>query len=1149
MAGRTCLSPILTVMANTSTLRFAGDANARGDTVEFLAINSSGPAGVLPPGARGSVDINFIAGTDVGSADVQFKLLRQSTLADNAPLDWAAAKNQLRPDSLPTDAWDAIYANFTADVGTTVGEFQALLDRAATYLSQFGEYTADEGRLLALELQQAGNSGAITRRNSLGVFGRGFPDPTALAATQDAAGNVTIVVGVQSRSFLIQPNSSYRGGNGDLGVLAIENGAYRLKESDGSLIVFRTDGRLDYRQDRNGDRVTAGYTDSQLTSYTDNFGNTTTLRYNAQGRIDRMTDAVGRVTNFTYDASGEHLLSIVDAQGVRQFTYVTGQGPQLEHALQSVTHLDGTNTSFTYDSRGRVSKATADGGANVVMYTYDGLGGVTVTNALGNSITTLVNEFGLPTLVRDGLDQVTRFFYDHNRNLTETQRPDGTIVVNTPDSRGNPSTLVDPLGQSISATFDAVFNTLQMIRDPGGSTFSFRMDARGNPLSFTYPDGSIEKFGFDTAGNLTSTIDPIGNQIRYVYDEHNLLIRQDFADGTRADFTYDAHFNLTSATNAVGKTTYDYDLATDRLGKVTYPGGRSLSFTYDATGRRTKSVDQDGFTVNYSYDTLGRLSGLTDGANLSIVAYSYDDVGRLQRQDQGNGTFTTYAYDVAGRLTSLVNLASDNSILSTFGYTYDAIGRKLTMTTTEGTTTYVYDASGQLTSVNLPDGGTLTYQYDAAGNRVAVHDGGTTTTYSTNSMNQYSGAGSMQFTYDTNGNLLSRTDSSGTTTYEYNLQGQLASVTTPSDSIRYIYDALGTRIATVQNNQRTDYLVDSAEYGNVVGMYDGSGSLLAHYVHAGGLISQVNSGGDARYYHFDASGNTAQLTSGTGTVLSAYTYLPFGEIRSTAGTVVNPFTFHGQLGVMSEGQGGYFMRARYYDSTIGRFTQPDPIGLAGGLNLYRFADNNPISFADPQGLNPDTIILSLLNKLIAHVPNALRADHFDAAVIRAFQETQTGPLKFDDAKLISKLRDLVRARGLVSGPAAVLETATVDAALGQTIVTAEGASVAIAEGSVLEATLISASQGVGPSVSTGFVAGESILGAIFAEGGVARPHWCRADCGHSKTFPINSSLRKPLLAIRFSPDATTSGSAAQTVPVSPRCTSCCSKGTPSKQVR
>ncbi len=966
-------APILSVTSDVPTLRFTTDSGIRGTTVEFLAINPNGPAGVLPPGARGSMDLHFIAGADTPNT-IRFKLSRQSSQMDSTALNWVAAKDSLRPPNVPAGAWDAVYANFMADVGTTVGQFQALLDRQATYLSRLGEYTGDEGRLLAAEFQQAGNFGAIARRYTLGAFGRGIPDPTALKATADANGNVAIVVGSQSRPFFVQPNGTYRGASGDFGALTRENGAYRLKETDGSLIVFHTDGRLDYQQDRNGNRVTAGYTGSQLTSYTDNFGNVSTLRYNAQGRIDRITDAVGRETNFTYDAAGEHLLSIAKAQGTQQFAYVTGQGPQKEHAVASITHIDGTHTFFTYDSRGRLSKTTADGGANEVTYTYDGLGGVTATDAQGGATTALFNEFGLPAMVRDALGQVTRFLYDRHGNVLETLRSDGSIVVSTPDSRGNLSTVVDPLGQSLHATFDAVFGTLQMLRDQNGNTISFRTDARGNPLSFTHPNGSIEKFTYDAAGNLITKVDPLGNQTINTYDAHNLLVRQEFADGSRADYTYDAHRNLATATNAAGTTIYDYDLATDRLSKITYPGGRFLSFTYDAAGRRSKSVDQDGFTVNYSYDALGRLSGLTNGANQPIATYAYDSLGRLQRQDLGNGTFTTYAYDAVGQLTSLVNRAADNSILSQFDYTYDALGRRLTMTTLEGTTTYGYDAKGQLTSLGLPGGRMITYQYDGAGNRIAVNDsGGDTTNYTTNNMNQYTAAGSAQFTYDANGNLITRTDNSGTTTYTYNLLGQLSSVATPTDTFTYVYDAVGNRLAVERNGARTNYLIDPLGLGHVVGEYNAAGQLVAHYTQGAGLTSRVDAGGAAAYFAFDGIGNTSVITAANGAVANQYSYLPFGESLTATGSLPNSFTFGGQFGVMDEGNGLYYMRARYYHAGMGRFTAMDPIGPSGGVNLYAYTGNDPVNRIDPSGTIEQVTLINQLLRILGAIPGPTAA--------------------------------------------------------------------------------------------------------------------------------------------------------------------------------
>src|SRR5262249_60500291 len=102
-----------------------------------------------------------------------FTLLKQR----NVPLNWSVAKASLRPANIPAAAWDVIYANFLADAGSTEAQFENLLDREATYLSQLGEYTPDESRLLQLEFAQAGDFGAVAQRNTLGALGYGVAEP------------------------------------------------------------------------------------------------------------------------------------------------------------------------------------------------------------------------------------------------------------------------------------------------------------------------------------------------------------------------------------------------------------------------------------------------------------------------------------------------------------------------------------------------------------------------------------------------------------------------------------------------------------------------------------------------------------------------------------------------------------------------------------------------------------------------------------------------------------------------------------------------------------------------------------------------------------------------------------------------------------
>ncbi len=106
--------------------------------------------------------------------------------------------------------------------------------------------------------------------------------------------------------------------------------------------------------------------------------------------------------------------------------------------------------------------------------------------------------------------------------------------------------------------------------------------------------------------------------------------------------------------------------------------------------------------------------------------------------------------------------------------------------------------------------------------------------------------------------------------------------------------------------------------------------------------------------HHDLSGNMVFITDDTGAVAAKFSYTPFGEVLDR--TIGNPacdipIGFAGAFGVLREPNGLYYMNARYYDPTVGRFLSEDPLGLGGGdLTLYSYAGNNPVVFVDPSGL-------------------------------------------------------------------------------------------------------------------------------------------------------------------------------------------------------
>ncbi len=132
---------------------------------------------------------------------------------------------------------------------------------------------------------------------------------------------------------------------------------------------------------------------------------------------------------------------------------------------------------------------------------------------------------------------------------------------------------------------------------------------------------------------------------------------------------------------------------------------------------------------------------------------------------------------------------------------------------------------------------------------------------------------------------------------------------------------------------------------------DSTNQIQRYYIYGAGLLAMVEPNNTLYCYHFDATGHTVALTDINKTIVNKYAYSPFGTIANQEETVVQPFKFVGQYGIMTEENGWYYMRARYYDPALGRFISEDPIGFDGGdVNLYAYVLNNPINMIDPDGL-------------------------------------------------------------------------------------------------------------------------------------------------------------------------------------------------------
>lgn len=503
--------------------------------------------------------------------------------------------------------------------------------------------------------------------------------------------------------------------------------------------------------------------------------------------------------------------------------------------------------------------------------------------------------------------------YDAVGRSVQLKDAKGMITSFTYDDLGRLIQVTDANGGTVNYAYDKVSNRTAMT-DPNGNTTTYTYDALNRLVKKTEPLG-VYQYAYDAVGNRISMTDPNKNTINYTYDELNRLIKITYPDDSAVSFSYDANSNRLKMIDSLGMTNYQYD-ALNRLTGYTDPFGKAVGYGYDANGNRTTLTYPDGKTVNYTYDTLNRLVSVKDWLN-KTTTYSYDTVGRLSGIANANNTAVAYTYDDAGRFTGLKNSKSDATVISSYAFTLDAVGN------------HSQSVQNEPLSPNIANQN-ITYVYDTE--------------------NRLTSAGGAAVTHDANGNMTGK--GSDTFAHDYNdrlMQSNIAGVVS-----QYSYDGLGNRLAKTEGGKTTRYVLDvNGSLSKILAETDGSGNITAYYVHGIGLMSKVLPDETAYYYHYDSRGSTIALTDSAQTITDAYAYDPFGKVANSTGSTSNPFKYVGRYGVMDEGNGLSYIRARYYASELGRFITKD---LKAGndkdgqsLHRYIYALNNPVRLVDVSG--------------------------------------------------------------------------------------------------------------------------------------------------------------------------------------------------------
>jgi len=236
--------------------------------------------------------------------------------------------------------------------------------------------------------------------------------------------------------------------------------------------------------------------------------------------------------------------------------------------------------------------------------------------------------------------------------------------------------------------------------------------------------------------------------------------------------------------------------------------------------------------------------------------------------------------------------------------------------------TYGFDSADQLTSLAYAKGSTqlgdLAYTYDAAGQRIT----------------QSGSLARLLMPSNPAGSLAAWASAS----YTWNARNQL--VSTSWGNSTFAYDALGRRKSRTVNGTTTNYLYDGVNPVTV------NSSLMLTGLSVDDYFARVSSG-TVTSFLTDALGSTLALTDASASTTASYSYGVYGNASKT-GTDDTPFQYTGR-----ENDGAanlYYYRARYYNPTFGQFISADPLGLAGGINAYAYADGNPVSNTDALGL-------------------------------------------------------------------------------------------------------------------------------------------------------------------------------------------------------
>lgn len=618
---------------------------------------------------------------------------------------------------------------------------------------------------------------------------------------------------------------------------------------------------------------------------------------------------------------------------------------------------DGGVTRFGLGNGGLIDGVTSPSGRHWAIDAHEDGRMARMVTPSGSALTIAYDPAGrIAGAARDGVERF-RATHDRDGRLTRVDFPDGTAAEVDHAWQGR-AALGDPDGLVIRAWRDRIGRVerfaqdgaqLSAAQDGVGNVTRFDRDAAGRTSATRFADGGVERYDYDPAGHVARIVRASGETLDVACDDAGQPRRITAADGAVEEYERDDAGRLIAARNGEIELRWTYDDAGRLIEER--QGDAVVRHLHDDSGP-VGIVYPDGTMLRWQRDADGRIVAFTDwNGGVHRVDYAARDGG--WRMTGPDGLSVATLQDPAGFPASVTATLGDDPLWRV-DYAHDAEDRLTGRRDSRlGEIRFDYDAEGQVLGFAHSHRRGERYAYDGAGNRVQGPAGAATF----DPCNRIVTDGATRFAHDARGAMTMRTGPDGEWRYRHDGFGRLVEARDAQGRVlAFGYDPLGRRIwkraTSMAGTTLTRFHYAGEQVIAETVERDGEAQAMRAYGYAPLSWTPVFlcDGGVVHRYHCDPLGTPVRLIATGGRIVWEADGDPFGRARVQVAEVAQPIRLPGHYADDEFGFALHYNRHRFYDPATGRYVSPDPIGVAGGLNLYQYVSNDPVNRADPLGL-------------------------------------------------------------------------------------------------------------------------------------------------------------------------------------------------------